>query len=129
MHVYAHKNDNQEEDKEEAYWEGEELREKTPCFPDEVYRNLPEILQDSISLISSRRERDVALLSLLTCLSADMPHTSGLYRRKNYSPHLFSIVIAPSGSGKASMLLGQYLLEKINNRIYSLNSIGETVPS
>ena len=119
VHVYAHKNDNQEEDKEEAYWEGEELREKTPCFPDEVYRNLPEILQDSISLISSRRERDVALLSLLTCLSADMPHTSGLYRRKNYSPHLFSIVIAPSGSGKASMLLGQYLLEKINNRIYS----------
>ena len=92
---------------------------KMSCFPNITYRNPPAILLNCISLISSQHERDVILLSLLTCLSADMPHTSGLYRRKNYSPHLFSIVIAPSGSGKASMLLGQYLLEKINNRIYS----------
>jgi hypothetical protein len=107
-------NDN---DGEEAYWEGEELRKRTPLFPESVYENLPELLEDAIPDGASPRQRDVALLAQLVSVGAALPHTWGRYNRRNYSPHLYAFVIAPAGSGKSVAETGRLLLKSLHERV------------
>jgi hypothetical protein len=106
-----------DEEKEEAYWEGEELRKKTPVFDDSLFDNLPGLIEDAQVDEITPRERDIALLSQFVCLSAILPCTFGIYRRHKYTPHLFGLVIAPAGSGKSIVQTGRYLIEGINEQI------------
>ncbi|MFV0587844.1 DUF3987 domain-containing protein [Bacteroides reticulotermitis] len=104
-------------DAEESYWQGEELRKTTPVFPDGLYKNLPELLNDCMLEECTSRERDISFLSNLTALSAVLPYTFGIYNHKKYSPHLYSVVIAPAGSGKSIAQTGRYLIEEIHSQI------------
>lgn len=108
---------NEQDEAEETYWQGEEYRKKTPLFPDELYVNLPELLNDCIIEDCTPRERDISYLSDLVALSAALPCTFGIYNHKKYSPHLYGIVISPAGSGKSIAQTGRYLLEEIHTRI------------
>ena len=102
---------------EETYWQGEEFRKKTPCFPKEVFKNLPNLLDECLFEDTDEREQDISLLSALTALSAVLPYTFGIYNHKKYSPHIFSFVTAPAGSGKSIAQIGRYLLEEIHTGI------------
>ena len=102
---------------EDDYWKGEELRKNTPCIPDSVYENIPKLLREFQLDDNSRRERDVLLLSALTALSAIMPHTSGVYNHRLFTPHLYTICLAPAGSGKATAQWGEKLLQTVNAHI------------
>ncbi|MDR0939597.1 MAG: DUF3987 domain-containing protein, partial [Mediterranea sp.] len=113
-------NDN---DGEEAYWEGEELRKRTPLFPESVYENLPELLEDAIPDDCTPRQRDVALLAQLVSVGAALPGTWGRYNRRNYSPHLYGFVIAPAGSGKSIAETGRTLLKNLHERVETLSKM------
>lgn len=80
--------------------EGEALREQTPCLPDWVVGLLPPLLQEATGFYSLQRERDMALLGACTVLSACLPGVWGRYNRKRLYPHLFTVEVAPAGSGK-----------------------------
>lgn len=103
----------------EAYWEGEELRKKTPCFEKKVYENLPDQINQCILANEelTQREEDLSLLASFTAFSAAMPCTFGLYNHKHFSPHIFSFIIAPAGSGKSIIQLARYLLEDLQEHI------------
>lgn len=111
-------NDN---DADEIYWQGEEFRKQTPCFPRYLYDNLPELLNECILEEEGDREQDISFLSDLTALSAALPQTFGIYNHKKYSPHFYSFVIAPAGSGKSIAQTGRYLLEEIHQWILSIS--------
>ncbi len=111
------------QDDDENFWEGEELRKETPCFDEKVFRNLPNLLEDCFIGELNERERDITLLSCLTALSAVLPQTSGMYNHKKYSPHLFTVVIAPAASGKSIGQTGRYLINSISEHIYQQSEI------
>ncbi len=106
-----------ETDAEESYWEGEELRKKTPVIPGEVYENIPEMLTKCLVEGLLDRERDILLLSCLGAYSAMLPDTWATYDGKRFTPNLFLIAIAPAGSGKSIAKLGGELLQRVNGYI------------
>ena len=110
-----------EEEADEVYWQGEELRKNTTCFPEDLYDNLPRLLDECIIDDGNRRELDISFLAELTALSSVLPHTFGIYNHKKYSPHFYSIIISPAGSGKSIAQTGRYLLEEIHSSILSVS--------
>ena len=90
------------ENEEEAYQEGEEQRKKTPFFSDDLYDNLPSLLNECLEADLNERERDVRILACLITFSALLPRTFGRYNHKLYSPNLYAWVIAPPASGKSA---------------------------
>lgn len=106
-----------QDEADELYWQGEELRKNTVVFPDELYKNLPELLNDCVIEEGSPRERDISFLSDITALSAVLPHTFGIYNHKKYSPHLYCVIISPAGSGKSIAQTGRFLLEEMHDHI------------
>ena len=106
-----------DENESERYWEGEELRKNTPFFPEDLFKNLPKLLSECIVEEEDLRQRDISFLADLTALSAALPCTFGVYNHKKYSPHLYSVVIAPAGSGKSIVQTGRYLIEELHRDI------------
>lgn len=102
---------------DEEYWKGEELRKKTPYIPDSVYENIPKILRECQLEDNSLRERDVLLLASLTAFSAIMPQTTGIYNHRLFTPHLYTLCLAPAGSGKGTAQWGEKLLYGVNAQI------------
>lgn len=107
------------EEAEDAYWQGEEFRKKTPYLPNDLFENLPNLLEDCLLDEGNNRERDISFLANIIALSAVLPQTFGIYNHKKYSPHLFSVVISPAGSGKSVAQTGRYMLEEIHSGILS----------
>lgn len=110
------------DDTSEAYWIGEEFRKITPVFDRELYRNLPNLIDECIIEDGDERERDISFLSILTALSAALPQTFGIYNHKKYSTHIFSVILSPAGSGKSIAQIGRYLLEEIQENILSTST-------
>lgn len=87
------------------------------CFNDEVYSNLPHQLREILEHIPDARKKDVALMGMITALSA----AASRYRFqhgangdvKEYSPHLHALVIGAAGSGKGNTRHGVALVEGI----------------
>lgn len=71
---------------DEAYWQGEEFRKETPCFPQSVYKYLPDLLNECILEEEGDREQDLSFLSNLTALSSVLPATFGIYNHKSILP-------------------------------------------
>jgi len=105
------------EAEKEAYKKGEELRMRTPLFPDELYDNIPPILCECLEPDLLPRERDGRILSCLVAFSALMPKTWAKYGRKRYSPHLYAWIIAPPASGKGAAAAALHLLDVTNDII------------
>ena len=99
------------EGEEEAYWQGEEYRKKTPFFPGSVFADMPSFLKDCMLPDVPPRERDVLFLSLLVSFSSLLPRTWGRYRSHRTTPHLFGWVVAPPASGKSIAQLAAKLLD------------------
>lgn len=102
---------------DEEYWNGEELRKKTPYIPDSVYENILKLLRECQLEDNSLRERDVLLLASLTAFSAIMPQTTGIYNHRLFTPHLYTFCLAPAGSGKGTAQWGEKLLHGANAQI------------
>ena len=83
----------------------------TPCFPTEVYENLPVFLKENCKLFKTDREKDVFLSSALCVLSASLSNLSGLYHGRETYPNLYSLILAPAASGKSVMSYARMLGE------------------
>ena len=87
---------------------------ETPCFPEELYENLPPIIRKPTILFTDQRERDVYLIGLFAALSSWMPKVQGVYDGKNLGANLFIFISAPASSGKGTL----YWIRKICKEVY-----------
>lgn len=78
-----------------------ELVRNTPIISSDTKRRLPAFLAELIKGYTDDRQSDMALTSLLSILSGMMNNTKGVYNNTLFSPELYSIITAPSGSGKS----------------------------
>lgn len=101
------------EGEEGCFSEEDEVRRHCPLFPEEVYENLPPMLQKGLAAARTPRERDMLLMAMLTNLSGCLPGTHMLYARHDYTPHLYFAAIAPAGSGKGVVSLAAGLGARI----------------
>ena len=92
-----------DEEREERLANNREVRMQTPFLPEEVFRNLPKVLQEILTLADSDREENILLLASLGILSGCLPRTHFIYGRRRYAPHFYFICSAPSASGKGVM--------------------------
>ncbi len=97
--------------------EGESLREKTPCFPENVYQGLPYILRETLTCTESKREKDSLLLATLATLGGCMSTVHGFYDRKKYYPFLYVFISAGAGQGKGIITYARRLTEQFENLI------------
>lgn len=77
-----------------------QLRNEAPYIPDEVYEQLPPLLQDVVKHPRTRRERDIMLMAAISNLSIGLPHVKLSYANSLHGTQLFFAVIAPAGAGK-----------------------------
>jgi len=82
---------------------------KLPYIPDEVFQELPPILQRAVSVFPEKRERDTFFTGALVVLSGLFNWVHGIYRGRKFYPNLYCFIVAPAGSGKGSMLFAKEL--------------------
>lgn len=101
------------EGEEGCFSEEDEVRRHCPLFPDEVYENLPELLQKGLAAARTPRERDMLLMAMLANLSGCLPGTHMIYARHDYTPHFYFAAVAPAGSGKGVVSLAAALGSRV----------------
>jgi hypothetical protein len=72
----------------------------SPYIPEEVYENLPPILQEACSEFTDLRQRDMFLTSSLSTFGAGFFNVWGLYDGDVEYTNIFCFIIAPPASGK-----------------------------
>ena len=95
----------------------DELLMNMPFIPDEVYKDLPEILKIGSAVFEDRRERDIFLTGALSIISGCMRNVVGLYRAKEHYANLFVFIIAPAASGKGSITFAKNLGDKFHDKL------------
>lgn len=94
--------------------------EGSPLISEEVYSNLPEILQSTCRRFEGR-ERDIILLGTITVLSASIPNIYGYYGERKIYPNLFLFVSAPASAGKGVLNHCRYMVMPIHELIKAKN--------
>ncbi|MEP7376542.1 MAG: DUF3987 domain-containing protein [Chitinophagaceae bacterium] len=100
-----------------------ELLNTTPTFSDQIYQNLPPLLGEITKHFTDKREKDIALMSSLTVLSACFSNLKGKYRIDWVNPNLFSFIVAPPASGKGVMKYSNNLGKAIQDSFLAENQI------
>lgn len=95
----------------------------TPRLPEMIHARLPVLLRECCNMFSDAVEKDVILVGALTVISGCLPRYEGKYFRKSYSPHLFSFVTAPAGSGKGILEWAYYLGSSIHEQLVKQSKI------
>lgn len=81
----------------------------TPYIPEEVYQQLPKLLQQGCEHFQHAREKDLFLTGAITILSGCMIGVYGTYDQRTVYPNLFSFSIAPPASGKGALSFAKEL--------------------
>ncbi|MBW8334342.1 MAG: DUF3987 domain-containing protein [Prolixibacteraceae bacterium] len=107
--------------------EGSEVRSETvdmeetqialPTFPDEVYTDLPHLLQLVIEKAISAEDKDLLLLGSLVVISACLPNIFGIYAERTVFPNLFLFLTAQASAGKGRLTLCRKLVEPIHRKL------------
>ena len=88
-----------------------------PTIPQEVYNNLPNLLQQIISKADSPEDADLLLLGSITVFSSCLPNIYGLYNQCEVYPNLFLFVVAKASAGKGRLSLCRRLVAPIHRHL------------
>jgi len=91
-------------------------------FDKDVFDDLPPLLNKVTGMFNGR-QKDIALLSSLGVLSNAIPNVYVAYFGKKFYPHLFAMIIAPAGTGKAAMLFSYFLIKPIHSMLLNQSKI------
>lgn len=89
----------------------EDYLKATPTIPEELYLQMPELLQHGAMAFTDERERDVFLTGALAILSGCLPGVKGVYAGNEVFPNVFSFAIAPAASGKGALKFAKMLAD------------------
>ena len=95
----------------------EETQFTLPTFPDEVYADLPNLLQLVTEKSISAEDKDLLLLGSMVVVSACLPNIYGIYAERNVFPNLFLFVTAQASAGKGRLTLCRKLVEPIHRKL------------
>lgn len=87
----------------------------TPTLPNDLYSNLPKLLQETSALFKDGTEKDVYLIGALGVLSGCLPNIHGIYFDEPITTHIYTFIVAPAGSGKGKMKWAKYLGQLIHD--------------
>lgn len=93
----------------------EDYLKNTPTIPGELYRQMPDLLQQGAFAFTDERERDVFLTGALAILSGCLPGVKGVYAGNEVFPNLFSFAIAPAASGKGALKFAKMLADEYHS--------------
>ncbi len=93
----------------------EDYLKNTPIIPEELYRQMPDILKQGALAFADERERDVFLTGALAILSGCLPGVKGVYAGNEVFPNLFSFAIAPAASGKGALKFAKMLADEYHS--------------
>jgi hypothetical protein len=92
-----------------------------PTFPDEMYSDLPSLLQKVVAKSISPEDRDLLLLGSIVVISACLPKVYGMYAEREVYPNLFLFVTAQASAGKGRLTLCRRLVEPIHKALREQN--------
>ena len=87
---------------------------KLPVFSDNVFSDLPDILNPVVEKSISCEDRDILLLGSLMVFSACLPNIYGIYGERVVYPNLYLFVLSPASAGKGRLALCRKLVEPIH---------------
>jgi hypothetical protein len=99
---------------------------ETPCIPDEVFNNLPPILNDACKVFSTQREKDIMLLGSIVTLSCCMDNVYGIYFNDKVFANLYLFVTAQASAGKGSLKHCKRLVYPIHKQLRDASAIAKT---
>ncbi|NBC05545.1 MAG: DUF3987 domain-containing protein [Bacteroidetes bacterium] len=88
-----------------------------PSIPNDVYENLPELLQTRCSLLEQSHRRDVFLVGALPVIASHMPNVLAGHADGYYTPDLFTQIVANPGAGKGVAIKSKKLGEVLNREL------------
>lgn len=92
----------------------EKQRIKPPSFPDDIYKNLPELLKAGIEMFTHKIEREVFLVGALGVLSGCLPNVEGRYNKKICGANLYAFLTASASAGKSTLTWARCYAEAIH---------------
>jgi len=102
----------------------EEIQETNlPTFPDEIYKDLPGLLQKVVAKSNSPEDRDLLLLGSLVVISACLPKVYGIYAEREVYPNLFLFVTAQASAGKGRLTLCRKLVDPIHKALREVSKL------
>lgn len=102
----------------------EEMQETNlPTFPDEIYTDLPSLLQRVVAKSNSPEDRDLLLLGSLVVISACLPKVYGIYAEREVYPNLFLFVTAQASAGKGRLTLCRKLVDPIHKALREVSKL------
>jgi hypothetical protein len=102
----------------------EEAKETNlPTFPDEIYSNLPDLLQRVVAKSNSPEDRDLLLLGSLVTISACLPKIYGVYAEREVYPNLFLFITAQASAGKGRLTLCRKLVDPIHKALREVSKL------
>ncbi|MBL7971100.1 MAG: DUF3987 domain-containing protein [Prolixibacteraceae bacterium] len=102
----------------------EEMQETNlPTFPDEIYTDLPGLLQKVVAKSNSPEDRDLLLLGSLVVVSACLPKVYGIYAEREVYPNLFLFVTAQASAGKGRLTLCRKLVDPIHKALREVSKL------
>ena len=94
-----------------------------PTFPDEIYTDLPGLLQKVVAKSNSPEDRDLLLLGSLVVISACLPKVYGIYAEREVYPNLFLFVTAQASAGKGRLTLCRKLVDPIHKALREVSKL------
>jgi len=102
----------------------EEIKEMNlPTFPDEIYADLPNLLQKVVAKSNSPEDRDLLLLGSLVTVSACLPKIYGVYAEREVYPNLFLFITAQASAGKGRLTLCRKLVDPIHKSLREVSKL------
>src|SRR5574344_1299174 len=104
--------------------DSDEMQETNlPTFPDEIYTDLPGLLQKVVAKSNSTEDRDLLLLGSLVVISACLPKVYGIYAEREVYPNLFLFVTAQASAGKGRLTLCRKLVDPIHKSLREVSKL------
>ena len=94
-----------------------------PTFQDEIYTDLPGLLQKVVAKSNSPEDRDLLLLGSLVVISACLPKVYGIYAEREVYPNLFLFVTAQASAGKGRLTLCRKLVDPIHKAMREVSKL------
>lgn len=89
----------------------------SPNIDNQAFKQLPNILAETVSLFDESRDKDLFLISSIAVLSGCFHMIRGYYFEELYSPHFYLFVTAPAGSGKGCIKWSKYFGNEIHRSL------------
>jgi hypothetical protein len=96
---------------------------ETPCFPEEIFSQLPGLLSDACKVFTTARERDIILLGSIVTISSCLPNVYGIYYNDKVYPNLYLFVTAQASAGKGSLKHCKRLVHQIHMQLREQSTI------